>query len=91
MEESVTATAESASLLETTLNMASAGALSLEDYAGYLTGTLKGFGDEASNAQFYADLMAKGATLPTQASENWERVCRVYRQRPALTALKPTL
>ncbi len=63
MKESVTATAESASLLETTLNMASAGALSLEDSAGYLTGTLKGFGDEASNAQFYADLMAKGATL----------------------------
>lgn len=63
MEEAVTASADSASLLETTLNMASAGALSLEDSAGYLTGTLKGFGDEASNAQFYADLMAKGATL----------------------------
>nr|MDE6763109.1 phage tail tape measure protein [Oscillospiraceae bacterium] len=63
MKEAVTASADSASLLETTLNMASAGALSLEDSAGYLTGTLKGFGDEASNAQYYADLMAKGATL----------------------------
>lgn len=63
MKEAVTASADSASLLETTLNMASAGALSLEDSAGYLTGTLKGFGDDASNAAYYADLMAKGATL----------------------------
>lgn len=63
MKEAVTASANSSSLLETTLNMASAGALSLEASAGYLTGTIKGFGDEAANAQYYADLMAKGATL----------------------------
>lgn len=52
-----------ASALETTLNLASAGAMSMADAASYVTGAVKGFGDEASNASYYADLMAKGATL----------------------------
>lgn len=47
----------------TVLDLASAGALSLESSASYVTGTVKGFADEMSNAQYYADLMAKGATL----------------------------
>lgn len=63
MEKAVTAAEGSTSLLETTLNLASAGAMSLESSASYLTGTLKGFGDEAENAQYYADMIAKGATL----------------------------
>ena len=45
------------------LNLAAAGALSLEDSASYVTGAVKGFSDEMSNARYYADLMAKGATL----------------------------
>lgn len=45
------------------LNLAAAGSLSLEQAASYTTGAVKGFGDEMENAQKYADLMAKGATL----------------------------
>ena len=55
--------AQGASLLSTTLSLASAGAMDMSNAAGYLTTAIKGFGDEASNAQYYADLMAKGATL----------------------------
>ncbi len=49
--------------IDTVLNLASAGAMSLEDAASYTTGAVKGFGDSMDNAQKYADLMAKGATL----------------------------
>ena len=45
------------------LNLAAAGAMSLDSAAGYLTGSVKGFGDSFNNASYYADLMAKGATL----------------------------
>ena len=47
----------------TVLNLASAGAIDLSTAAGYTTTTVKGFGDSMDNAQYYADLMAKGATL----------------------------
>ena len=47
----------------TVLNLASAGAMSLEESASYTAGAVKGFGDSMSNASYYADLMAKGATL----------------------------
>jgi TP901 family phage tail tape measure protein len=55
--------ANGATILATTLSLASAGAMDMASSATYLTGAVKGFGDEASNAQYYADLMAKGATL----------------------------
>lgn len=45
------------------LNLAAAGAISLDNAASYVTGTIKGFGDTMDNAQYYVDLMAKGATL----------------------------
>lgn len=45
------------------LNLAGAGAMSLEQSASYLTGAVKGFNDEMSNSGYYADLMAKGATM----------------------------
>lgn len=45
------------------LNLAGAGALSLEQSASYLTGAVKGFNDEMANSAYYADLMAKGATM----------------------------
>ena len=54
---------ESISGIETVLNLASAGAMDLSSSASYLTGVVKGFGDSMDNAQYYADLMAKGATL----------------------------
>ena len=47
----------------TVLNLASAGAMSLEESASYTAGAVKGFGDSMGNASYYADLMAKGATL----------------------------
>lgn len=54
---------EQISGIGTVLNLASAGAMSLEESATYTTGAVKGFGDSMSNASYYADLMAKGATL----------------------------
>lgn len=54
---------EQVAAIGTVLDLASAGALGLDSAASYVTGTVKGFGDEMGNAQYYADLMAKGATL----------------------------
>ena len=55
--------ANGATLLSTTLDLASAGAMSMESSATYLTASLKGFSNEGKSAAYYADLMAKGATL----------------------------
>lgn len=49
--------------IEKVLNLAAAGGLTLESAASYTTSTVKGFGDTMENAQYYTDLMAKGATL----------------------------
>lgn len=49
--------------INTVLDLAAAGAISMESAASYAVGAVKGFGDEISNVQYYADLMAKGATL----------------------------
>ena len=54
---------EQISGIGTVLNLASAGAMSLEESASYTAGAVKGFGDSMSNASYYADLMARGATL----------------------------
>jgi TP901 family phage tail tape measure protein len=54
---------EQMSALPSVLNLASAGAMSLESSASYVTGTVKGFSDTMDNAAYYTDLMAKGATL----------------------------
>lgn len=54
---------EQISGIGTVLNLASAGAMSLEESASYTAGAVKGFGDSMSNASYYADLIAKGATL----------------------------
>lgn len=47
----------------TVLDLASAGAISMDTSATYLSATVKGFGDDMANSAKYADLMAKGATL----------------------------
>lgn len=47
----------------TVLNLASAGAMDLNTAATYVTASVKGFGDEMGNAAYYADLIAKGASL----------------------------
>lgn len=49
--------------LKTTLDLAAAGNLDLASSATYVTGAVKGFGDEMSNASRYADMIAKGATM----------------------------
>lgn len=54
---------EQISGIGTVLNLASAGAMSLEESASYTAGAVKGFGDSMGNASYYADLMARGATL----------------------------
>lgn len=54
---------EQISGIGTVLNLASTDAMSLEESASYTAGAVKGFGDSMSNASYYADLMAKGATL----------------------------
>lgn len=54
---------EQISAIDTVLNLAAAGAIEMADAASYTIGAVKGFGDNCDNAQYYADLMAKGATL----------------------------
>lgn len=54
---------EQMAALPDVLNLAAAGQLSLADAATYAIGSVKGFGDEAQNANKYVDLIAKGATL----------------------------
>lgn len=54
---------EQISGIGTVLNLASSGVMSLEESASYTAGAVKGFRDSMSNASYYADLMAKGATL----------------------------
>lgn len=54
---------EQISTIEPVLNLASAGALSLAEASSFTTGAVKGFKDEMKNANYYTDLMAKGATL----------------------------
>ena len=49
--------------LPTVLNLAAAGNMEMSESAAYVTGTVKGFRDSMEHASYYADLMAKGATL----------------------------
>lgn len=45
------------------LDLAAAGSYSLDSAASQVVGTIKGYGDSFDNAQKYADMFAKGATL----------------------------
>jgi len=54
---------EQMTALPDVLNLAAAGALTLEQAASYTAGAVKGFSDSMENAQYYTDLIAKGATL----------------------------
>ena len=61
---------ESISMIEDVLHLAAAGSMELGEAASYVSGNLKGFASEGKDAQYYADLMAKGATLAnTSVSE----------------------
>lgn len=49
--------------LPSVLDLAAAGSMDMASAASYAMGAVKGFGDDAENAQKYIDFMAKGATL----------------------------
>ena len=54
---------EQAEILPDVLNLAAAGGISMGSAAQYVTGAMKGFNDASKDAGYYADLIAKGATL----------------------------
>lgn len=54
---------ESMSMVEDVLHLAAAGSMDMASAAGYVSGAMKGFNDATKDAGYYADLMAKGATL----------------------------
>lgn len=54
---------QSMSMIEDVLHLAAAGSMDMASAAGYVSGAMKGFNDETKDSGYYADLMAKGATL----------------------------
>lgn len=54
---------ESIGMIEDVLHLAGAGSLELADAAAYVSAAMKGFNDETKDSEYYASLMAKGATL----------------------------
>lgn len=54
---------ESMNMIEDVLHLAAAGSMDMASAAGYVSGAMKGFNDKTKDAAYYADLMAKGATL----------------------------
>lgn len=54
---------QSMSMLEDVLHLAAAGGMEMSEAAGDISGAMKGFGDASKDSAYYADLMAKGATL----------------------------
>ena len=54
---------KSISMVEDVLHLAAAGSMDMASAAGFISGTMKGFADETNTSAYYANLMAKGATL----------------------------
>ena len=54
---------DSIAMLDDVLHLAAAGSMDMATAAGYVSGTMKGFADDTKTSGYYADLMAKGATL----------------------------
>lgn len=85
---------ESVGMIEDVLHLAAAGSMSLASSAGYVSGAMKGFADDTKDAAYYADLMAKGATLAnTDVSQLGEALsggaatAKAYGQSAETTAL----
>lgn len=53
----------SMSMLEDVLHLAAAGSMDMGNAAAYIAGSMKGFNDASKDSGYYADLIAKGATL----------------------------
>ncbi|MBR1691180.1 MAG: phage tail tape measure protein [Lachnospiraceae bacterium] len=54
---------QSMDMIEDVLHLAAAGGMEMAESADYIAGSMKGFNDETKDSAYYADLMAKGATL----------------------------
>ena len=54
---------EAVEMIEDVLHLAAAGSMDMASAAGYVSGAMKGFADGTKDSAYYADLMAKGATL----------------------------
>lgn len=54
---------ESMDMLGDVLHLAASGGMAMSEAAGDISGAMKGFGDASKDSAYYADLMAKGATL----------------------------
>ena len=54
---------ESVEMIEDVLHLSAAGSIDMANAAGYISGAMKGFNDRTKTSAYYADLMAKGATL----------------------------
>lgn len=54
---------QSIGMIEDVLHLSAAGAMDMAQAAGYVSGAIKGFADDTKDAGYYADLMAKGATM----------------------------
>jgi TP901 family phage tail tape measure protein len=50
-------------MIEDVLHLAAAGGMEMSQSADFIAGSMKGFNDETKDSAYYADLMAKGATL----------------------------
>lgn len=53
----------SMNMIEDVLHLAAAGGMEMAESADYIAGSMKGFNDSTKDSAYYADLMAKGATL----------------------------
>lgn len=54
---------KSIAMIEDVLHLSAAGSIDMANAAGYISGAMKGFNDSTKDSAYYADLMAKGATL----------------------------
>lgn len=54
---------KSVEMIEDVLHLSAAGSIDMANAAGYISGAMKGFNDNTKTSAYYADLMAKGATL----------------------------
>lgn len=53
----------SMAMIEDVLHLAAAGSMDMASAAQYVSGSMKGFADDTKSSGYYANLMAKGATL----------------------------
>ena len=60
---------QSIAMLDDVLHLAAAGSMDMASAAGYVSGAMKGFNDDTKDSAYYADLMAKGATLANTSVE----------------------